>query len=512
MATNREHTMQETPKAVISRVMGKHFFTASVTSKNDSNHISLKDLTKLSDLSMSAARRSARARDRKTADNISSNSVLQTEGQSEKIQLLEETVQKLVEMQDKLMQHVCTVVSTGEELKREDKVEESKFSMSSKFYKEGWKATEKLKSNENFKDWLDRLELEVSLVRPKGLYWKQLSGELSYDDMSTEQREMFYERSGDLLLSIKSCLAGTEYVNLIRHVKVDTNCKITGGEEAFRILTKKDTGLRDEVLVSKISNLFMKDKWTIQNYIVLGKEFENELFFKPVLSQEVFVGYWIEGLRGKYISAKSRAKMEVEKLIESGKKWSLEDIAARVVKETTAFGQLAEGEKWFVSGQDLGKLLTDKTRQDQDLVTGTRTMVVEPGAAPAATPAAGQKKNPWTGDACTNKFCESKSSHGTDFCVSYGGKREGQFKEHWGEGFRKSLQEKLDVLIKKHGPSGVSTNASGVSSTEPSMDGRLARIKVDMLHCAKEDTDRTMGFLNNTCAEMSSVANGSRWD
>ena len=98
MATNREHTMQETPKAVNSRVMGKHFFTASVTSKNDSNHISLKDLTKLSDLSMSAARRSARARDRKTADNISSNSVLQTEGQSEKIQLLEETVQKLVEM------------------------------------------------------------------------------------------------------------------------------------------------------------------------------------------------------------------------------------------------------------------------------------------------------------------------------------------------------------------------------------------------------------------------------
>ena len=78
----------------------------------------------MSDVSMSAARRSATARDRKTADNISSNSVLQTEGQSEKIQLLEETVQKLVEMQDKLMQHVCTVVSTGEEMKREDKVEE----------------------------------------------------------------------------------------------------------------------------------------------------------------------------------------------------------------------------------------------------------------------------------------------------------------------------------------------------------------------------------------------------
>ena len=100
MATNREHTMQETPKAVISRVMGRQFFTASVTSKNDSNHISLKELTKLSDLSMSAARKSARARDRKTADNISSNSVLQTVGQSEKIQKMEETIQQLIEMQE----------------------------------------------------------------------------------------------------------------------------------------------------------------------------------------------------------------------------------------------------------------------------------------------------------------------------------------------------------------------------------------------------------------------------
>jgi len=219
MATNREHKMPETPKAVNARVMGRQFFTASVTSKTDCNHISLKELTKLSDVSMSAARRSARARDRKTADNISSNSVLQTEGQSKRIQMLEETVQKLVDIQDQLMQHVSTVASTGEEMKREDKVEESKYSMSSKFYKEGWKSTERLKTNENFKDWLDRLELEVSLVRPKGLYWKQLSGELSYDDMSTEQREMFYERSGDLLLSIKSCLAGTKYINLIRHVK-----------------------------------------------------------------------------------------------------------------------------------------------------------------------------------------------------------------------------------------------------------------------------------------------------
>jgi hypothetical protein len=509
MATNREHEMPETPKAVNARVMGRQFFTASVTSKADCNHISLKELTKLSDVSMPAARRSARARDRKTADNISSNSVLQTEGQSKKIQMLEETVQKLVDMQDQLMQHVFTVASTGEEMKREDKVEESKYSMSSKFYKEGWKSTERLKTNENFKDWLDRLELEVSLVRPKGLYWKQLSGELSYDDMSTEQREMFYERSGDLLLSIKSCLAGTKYINLIRHVKVDTNCKITGGEEAFRILTKKDTGLRDEVLVSKISKFCMDDAWPIQMYIDLGKEFENELFFKPVLSQVVFVGYWIEGLRGKYISAKSRAKLEVEKLIESGKKWSLEDVAATVVKETTPFGQLAEGEKWFVSGQNCAKLLDAK---EEPLVKGTRTYPTGVPDPPAATPAAGQKKNTWTGDACTNRFCENKQSHGTDFCVSYGGKREGQFKEHWGEGFRKSLQEKLDAMIKKHGASGVVINASGVSSTEISMDDRLARMKVDMLHCAGENPDKTMGFLNNTCAEMNSAASGSRWD
>jgi len=150
--------------------------------------------------------------------------------------------------------------------------------------------------------------------------------------------------------------------------------------------------------------------------------------------------------------------------------------------------------------------------KEEPLVKGTRTYPTGVPDPPAATPAAGQKKNTWTGDACTNKFCENKQSHGTDFCVSYGGKREGQFKEHWGEGFRKSLQEKLDAMIKKHGASGVSTNASGVSSTEISMDDRLARMKVDMLHCAGENPDKTMGFLNNTCAEMNSAASGSWWD
>ena len=92
--------MQETPKASLARVMGLQFFTASMTSKKSSKHISLKKPAKLSELSMSAARKSARARDRKTADNISSNSVLQTVGQSEKIQKMEETIQQLIEMQE----------------------------------------------------------------------------------------------------------------------------------------------------------------------------------------------------------------------------------------------------------------------------------------------------------------------------------------------------------------------------------------------------------------------------
>jgi hypothetical protein len=32
-----------------------------------------------------------------------------------------------------------------------------------------------------------------------------------------------------------------------------------------------------------------------------------------------------------------------------------------------------------------------------------------------------------------------------------------------------------------------------------------------MMHCAKADSDRTMGFLNETCAEMNS-ANGNESD
>ena len=122
-------------------------------------------------------------------------------------------------------------------------------------------------------------------------------------------------------------------------------------------------------------------------------------------------------------------------------------------------------------------------------MTGTRTNPVD---------TAGTDRSKWT---CANEHCESKSNHSTDYCVSYKGAKEGQYAPHWPEEFKSRLKKELQDKIKKNGPSGVSTNSTG---TETSMEVRLKRMKADMKHCAKTDCDKTMVFLNETCAEINS--------
>ena len=106
----------------------------------------------------------------------------------------------------------------------------SEYSENTKYYKDGWCAKIKWNEKESFRDFVDKLELEFSAVRPKELYWLQLNGDALFSDMSSAQQEMFYERPRDMLLSLKTCLAGTVAMPFIRHVKVNKNQEVAGAE------------------------------------------------------------------------------------------------------------------------------------------------------------------------------------------------------------------------------------------------------------------------------------------
>ena len=81
---------------------------------------------------------------------------------------------------------------------------------------------------------------------------------------------------------------------------------------------------------------------------------------------------------------------------------------------------------------------------------GEMTMINRIGVSGSAD----QTDNKPKSNPCTNKHCENPKSHGTDFCVSYGGKKEGQFKDNWAEDFKAKLQKRLDAKIKELGKSG----------------------------------------------------------
>ena len=92
-----------------------------------------------------------------------------------------------------------------------------------------------------------------------------------------------------------------------------------------------------------------------------------------------------------------------------------------------------------------------------------------------------------------NKHCESTSNHSADYCVSYKGAKEGQYAPHWPEGYKARLKKELQDKIKKHGPSGVSTNST---STAESRAVIIKRIKADMQLAVEIDQNKTMGGIS----------------
>ena len=177
------------------------------------------------------------------------------------------------------------------------------------------------------------------------------------------------------------------------------------------------------------------------------------------------------------------------------------------VRLTHVIGEVPSDNAHIIQGKDMSKSIRRMIGQtSKPLVQGT---ITNPTGIRDTRPPP-DRKPPHS--PCTNKYCKgNKKTHPFEKCFAYKGGSEGVYPKHWIDNpkFAKTLAACKKDLAKLKKSGGVDTNSS--SSTEISMDGRLARMKVDMLHCAGENPDKTMGFLNNTCAEMNSAASGSRW-
>ena len=372
----------------------------------------------------------------------------------------------------------------------------SEYSANTKYYKDGWCAKIKWNEKESFRDFVDKLELEYSAVRPKELYWLQLNGDALFSDMSSAQQEMYYERSRDMLLSLKTCLAGTVAMPFIRHVKVNKNQEVTGAELAWRLLSNAPVLWgHNAQLRNMIVTLEMPAGYSLKWYIDLGIQLEKDMVASPVMELEDMINHWLEGLLPKFDRAKFPARNEMYRLVRDGDVWCFHDVAGIVRRETTKFGEFSEGQGYFVNGQDVSKICRKQVVQ-APLIQGSRTN---------ATDTRVEFK-------CTNSHCDTPNSHSTDYCASYGGAKEGMYSPNWPQEYKTKLKKKLTEMIAKHGPSkNTATQAVGSNATdvETSIDDRLQRMRADMLYCAEKSPDKTMGVMNDTCAEMNKASAAS---
>ena len=121
------------------------------------------------------------------------------------------------------------------------------------------------------------------------------------------------------------------------------------------------------------------------------------------------------------------------RLDRDGDVWCFHDAANIVRRETTKFGEFSEGQGYFVNGQDVSKICRKQVVQ-APLVQGTRTN---------ATDTRVEFK-------CTNSHCDAPNNHSTDYCVSYGGAKEGTYSPNWPQEFKTKLKQKgnISVLLK----------------------------------------------------------------
>ena len=140
---------------------------------------------------------------------------------------------------------------------------------------------------------------------------------------------------------------------------------------------------------------------------------------------------------------KMRLEQFEDKFKSTGVPWSLQRLAVAVNTAPTKIGEYVDGEAGFIEGKDATKEFANMRnyRNEVNEPAGVRTNPVDLNAS-------GRQERK-----CTNPHCEYQLGHGTDFCVSYGGKMEGQYKDSWSKQMVDRYKNLLEKKKAQHGPS-----------------------------------------------------------
>ena len=439
---------EQSAESINSRVMGTRHFTASnSTVSTSAEMLNLRDLRSAASLDRALARIQVLEDQQRESENFFSetrNTQVQKEDPLKKIT---DCLLQVVEIQKSCLQQ-------NFEMKAEQK--ERKYNSNTEFYKEAWVYTLRFDPDkQSYSDWRILLKDELVSVRPGGLYWKQLTGEIKRQDMTEDQNKRWDERSQQLLSCLLHSFQGSKMFQLIKDVNVVFNHSgDSGGTLAFKILDKEAFSLSESQemkLHYQITNLCMKSDFG--QYYDCGLYLEQQLIRSPgVMKFNIFVHMWIQGICTEWRHQKSQMLYELTRLINKGKKFNLRMVMERFKTILLEEGLYIEDEKIIINGRDTAPLFLAMSldKRGPEGNPGVRVMT----AAAEETKSTGQQeRKKYDGEACTNKHCEQKSSHGTDYCTAYNGNREGRFRSDWSPRYREKLQMQLTKKIKELGQS-----------------------------------------------------------
>ena len=142
------------------------------------------------------------------------------------------------------------------------------------------------------------------------------------------------------------------------------------------------------------------------------------------------------------------------------------NLAVAVKTASTKIGEYVDGETDFIEGKDATKEFADMRsyRSEVSEPAGVRTNPVDLNAS-------GRQERK-----CTNPHCEYQLGHGTDFCVSYGGKNEGQYKDSWSKQMVDRYKNLLEKKRAQHGPSKSLETHSSQPIAEPTDEQQIQAI------------------------------------
>ena len=363
---------------------------------------------------------------------------------------------------EKMSQMALLSTSSTQFCQEESKTSKNKFVNPRWEFKAPWD-----EAKDSFSQWFHMLRMSLRTATTCGIYLRQIEGSLSWYAMTEDQRELYEHRSDKMMECFWRCLRDTKMFSKFKHISTGapdwSRQTMPNSEMVFQILqefTSMMTQAEKDQIFNLVTRLSMDRTAGFAEYCQIGLYVEGRLEIAPdIMHLHVFFTRWVSGLTTDFEAIKVQMYTVMDFWKRFGDQFTLETVQDKIIQLSTSPGSILHANPVIFSGKNytsaLQKMMTISPQRPTQ--QGEMMMVNRIGVSDSAD----QDEHKFRSNPCTNKHCENPKSHGTDFCVSYGGKKEGQFNVNWAGDFKAKLQKRLDAKIKELGKSGsVQANSS----------------------------------------------------